>query len=147
MPPPTSCVCKSHYIEAKRYITDTSYIPKWKRAKRATDSKKCSYPDCSDAGKLIVPSFEAHDVIKSYIKVPNTSDDLLLCNRHYQMAYKEFSVTTPSPCAACNAVPKQGVLYNRHCPNPTVINEHMNSTFGTNISLNNSDNICYMNSI
>ena len=143
VPPPTSCVCKSHYIEAKRYVTNTSYIPKWKGAKRATDGKKCSYPDCGDTGKLVVPLFEAHDIIKNYINTPNMSDDLLLCNRHYQMAYKEFSVLTPSPCAACNAVPKRDILYNRHCPNPTVINEHMNSTFGTSISLNKSDNICY----
>lgn len=27
----SSCICKAHYVEAKRYCTQNGYVPKWKK--------------------------------------------------------------------------------------------------------------------
>ena len=76
------------------------------------------------------------------MNVQDTSEDILLCASHYQVLYRKLTMPIPLPCAACGATPKHGI-YNRHCPNSTIINEHMNATLGINYTLDTTDVICY----
>ena len=153
--PGDGCVCKSHCIDAKRHADDDKHCPKWKR----TGYKKCTVPTCNTtapAAKLIKPLFASPGDIKHALHIrAETDEDIILCASHYHMLYKQFSSTsinTPSsvftqqprlPCVACGSTPKRGHFYNRHCPNPHVITEHLNNTVGTKLTLDETDTICY----
>ena len=134
------CVCKSHYIEAMRHHGNIDYVPKWKGVTVTKDIHTCSYPGCH-ATKVIKPLFEQEEAIMQYINAQGTSE-LLLCNMHYQSAYKHFN-NTCTPCAGCGALPKRRASYTRHCPNPDVINEHMQLHMDYALNLTASDTICF----
>ena len=67
----------------------------------------------------------------------------MLCNAHYQEVYKHFKVSS-TPCAGCGNCPRRGTAYTRHCPNPLVINDHMQNQLGIECHITPSDRICYV---
>ena len=120
--PPSSCICKAHYIEAKRHCSHEEYIPKWKRIGQRVESELvCNYPKCSvtaNDGRLIEPSFQSPAVIKLALNIGSTVDHLVLCSKHYAEAQRKLA---PS-CASCGMKPKRGTQFTRHCPDPETIN-------------------------
>ena len=150
--PGDGCVCKSHCIDAKRHAHDDKHCPKWKRA----GYKKCTVPTCNatePASKLIKPLFASPDDIRNALDIRAEIDvDIVLCGPHYHMVYKQFSSVVPSslptqnqrlPCAACGIAPKRGHSFNRHCPNPRIISEHLKDTVDITLALDETDTICY----
>ena len=139
--PREGCVCKCHYVDAKRHICDDWYTPKWKSTydDNSDSAAVCSFPDYTVKNKLIRPSL---DNIKHAISTNN--DDVLLCTAHYHSLYKQHASLPPRlPCAACGAMPKRGYSFNRHCPNPGTVSEHLQATAGITLCLDDTDNICY----
>ena len=46
-------------------------------------------------------------------------------------------------CTTCFAKPKQSEKFNRHCPNPTVVEKYLCATQGFSGSILDDDIICY----
>ena len=120
---PSSTICRKDQIEANRYHSVPGYIPKWKRVLQQSNttnvSNKCTYKNCnvtSNDDRLKRPSFESPEVICNKLGISvvhyNTT---VLCSKHHALIHRELTVK--AHCTSCSAKPKQGTVFNRHCPN------------------------------
>ena len=64
----------------------------------------------------------------------------MLCNANCQEVYRHSS----TPCAGCGNCPGKETAYTRHCPNPFVINDHMQNQLGIECHITPGDRICYI---
>ena len=141
VPRDTDCICKSHYLEAKRNWSNESYLPKWKE-REIHSNKFCSYPKCTmPHDKVMTPAFTNEQTIKGILRL-TTDEPIILCKAHYQSLYREVRKQIATPCASCGAKPVRGTMFTRHSPNPKVIQEHMCLTLGVDIPITSSDTIC-----
>ena len=144
----SSCICKAHYVEAKRYCTQNGYVPKWKKGTepvgRVEKSLVCSHPHCSTTSaeaRLIVPHFDSPENIKLALGIMEDNLlELVLCPRHYTEVHKQLMY--PQPCASCGLKPKKGTRFVRYCPDTTAINQILFENTGSTQRLQNSDQIC-----
>lgn len=145
----SSCICKAHHTEAKRYCSQNGYIPKWKKRTKSPGSIErvlvCTYPQCSKNNndtRLIVPSFESQDNIKSALSITEDSSlELVLCPKHYTEVHKQL-MYPPPPCASCGLKPKKGTRFIRYCPDTITINQILFENTGSSQRLQNTDKIC-----
>ena len=99
-------------------------------------------PQCSDSHKLITPSFEALENLKTALPLKvNPDQPMVLCSSYYHKLYRQFKVP---PCAGCGATPKRGTCFNRHSPDPITISQVLSDNAGFNdVNLSESDHICF----
>lgn len=143
VPKDSDCICKSHLIEAKRYILKDNYIPKWRNEPPSTcmTQKRCSHPDCSTPHeKVTTVSFANEAQIQDILGI--TTEKNLFCKYHYQVVYRTFRKKSSAPCAACGATPLWDTQFTRHCPDYRIIIEHMRTAIGTEMVLAPLDVIC-----
>ena len=142
--PPRSCICKAHYIEAKRHCSHTGYIPKWKKQTQPVKNVLvCAHPQCFTANtdeRLIVPSFDSLDNIKRALNIEDSSEHLVLCPRHYTQLHRELSCA--QCCASCGMKPKRGTYFTRHCRDIQTINLLLFENTGCDQRLTETDQIC-----
>ena len=82
VPRDTDCICKSHYLEAKCYWSNESYLPKWKE-REIHSNKFCSYPKCiTPHDKVMTPAFTNEQTIKGILRL-TTDEPIILCKAHY----------------------------------------------------------------
>ena len=134
-------------MDIRRNLSDENYVSKWS-ARRVNECSsdsvvtKCSFRNCNEQHNLKKTKFKKESIIKHYIN-DSTDEQLMLCNAHYQEVYKHFKVSS-TPCAGCGNCPRRGTAYTRHCPNPLVINDHMQNQLGIECHITPSDRICYV---
>ena len=144
--PIDSDICKKDHLEAVRYHSSPSFIPKWKRALYETETiRKCAYQYCivtSDNENLIRPSFESPSVICSHLHVNTTDfDSLYLCHKHYTI---HRALNPLIPCASCVARPKAGQSFNRHSLDALLVNTHFHNVFqNVTEDIQMNDVLCY----
>ena len=88
--PSDSTMCKAHYVEAERKASDT---PKWAKqgTAQALDENQitCVYSQCSDSHKLITPSFEALENLKTALPLKvNPDQPMVLCPSYYHKLHR-----------------------------------------------------------
>jgi len=117
--PKESFICKKHFIEAKRYNTNTEYTPKWKIIDTTTAqilSKKCINPDCANrfSDKLITPAFASVADLEKLLGVESSENTpLLLCPNCYTKLHRLY---TTQNCSSCGTMLKPGIKLCRHSP-------------------------------
>ena len=133
----SACICAAHQREARREHSP-GFMPKWKKPAGPSLAEHpthcCAYPSCTTNSRLIAPSFASPQQLCVVLQVPSRPE-LLLCSKHYMELYRQFH--SPLQCASCGVEPKSGITFTRHCPDPTIINEAMN----TNIT--EEDRVCF----
>ena len=114
-------ICKRHQVEAKRHYNDDSHVPKWKERVTTSIPVTCMYHGCtltSATSKITCASFASYEKLMSAGEIASEEEEIYLCKIHYNDVYRKLK---PINCASCNAHPKQGKLFTRHCPHPTTI--------------------------
>ena len=140
IPPARAYICKKHHLEAKRHKSSTEHIPKWGENTQPTPHQNymCTYPECTVTTNLIHTTLDNSEA--TIVVMPSTDSPNMLCRQHYMKLYRHHPSAV---CASCGATPKQGSSFTRHCPEPSVVSQHLTETTGSNITIDTSDCICY----
>ena len=143
--PKESFICKKHFIEAKRYNTNTEYTPKWKIIDTTTAqilSKKCINPDCANrfSDKLITPAFASVADLEKLLGVESSENtSLLLCPNCYTKLHRLY---TTQNCSSCGTMPKPGSKLYRHSPDSILVSKYIKDTTGNDLKITPDDLIC-----
>jgi len=140
----SACIYRADHLEAKRYHSDPSYLPKWKKLEQEEGGEStgthCIYPNCLVNSKLIVPAFEPIEKLETILSVKsNHENSFVLCQQHYQELYRK--VHASNPCACCGTKPKFGQPFSRHSPDAETVFMHLSKT-GLDVEMKPEDYIC-----
>ena len=110
----------------------------------SVDVQKCNVTGCSNQAEIKSTASINLDDTPSGIAfdTPDLSTNLRLCTQHYYRLY-QHQHQKPIQCTTCNELPKPSEQFNRHCPNPTVIEKYLRETEGFSGSICENDIICY----
>lgn len=72
--------------------------------------------------------------------VDENSTHIPLCQTHYLDVYSK--VHLPNPCESCEAKPRKGEQFTRHCPAPDVINGYLNAISNESRNLTSNSTFC-----
>ena len=138
-PPSNSFICRKHLLEAKRHHNDsTPYNPKWKGT-QSMSKRQCISAHQDE--KTIKPSFAPIQWLEAALHIECTEPKLLaLCLHCYNELYRQFN--SPSPCASCGGIPKQGTVLCRHSPDAIAVTKHLQRTTGSTITIQATDYLC-----
>ena len=95
-------------------------------------------PEWQDRAVFCRNTTQIEDILKE--KLSFTHQTTPLCQAHYNKIHSYLHA--PVECDSCNARPKKGEQYSRHCPNPDRINTYINNISNEPLALNDSSRIC-----
>ena len=105
------------------------FEPRW-RTKQKCQSK-CSIQNCENLASKKT-SLASGEEIERFIGQPVVSftveeavSTVSLCQLHYNHLYRQLNFSVP--CDSCGEKPKKGEKFNRHCPEPELINTYLAS--------------------
>ena len=91
--------------------------------------------------KTIKPSFAPMKWLEAALNLICTEEEtLVLCLRCYNELYRQFN--SPTPCASCGGIPKQGSILCRHSPDAIAVSNHLQRSTGSNINIQPTDYLC-----
>ena len=70
----------------------------------------------------------------------NEEEMFVLCLCCYNELYRQFN--SPTPCASCGGIPKQGSILSRHSPDAIAVSNHLQRSTGSNINIQPTDYLC-----
>ena len=62
---------------------------------------------------------------------------------HTTIEYIKYQHHNIAKCATCNEKPKSSEQFNRHCPNPTIIEKYLRANKGFSDTIDEDDVVCY----
>ena len=123
------CVCYACSKQLKRNLGNPMFEPRW-RTKQKCQSK-CSIQNCENLASKKT-SLASGEEIERFIGQPVVSftveeavSTVSLCQLHYNHLYRQLNFSVP--CDSCGEKPKKGEKFNRHCPEPELINTYLAS--------------------
>lgn len=143
-----ACVCQPCMKQIKKNskTADENFRPRW-LPKLFPTRTPCCIKNCGgvafSATNLMTPDEleqELEVTVVAFV-VDECETQLSLCRRHYNEMYRKFKVTA-KPCDSCDAKPRKGEHFTRHCPDPQTINSHFQTITGDQKSLSHESNIC-----
>lgn len=124
------CICYACNMQIQRNILNPIFTPRWKKKTSKTRSR-CGI-ECCEATAIKCMHLASKEEVEQTLdqritvfSVETTTISIPLCQTHYNRLYTQL--TTAAPCESCGEKPRKGEHFNRHCPNPDLINKHLNS--------------------
>ena len=136
---PAACICHACYKQAGRNVGNSNYHPRWRP--NLKQREHCGVDQCPNnvyRQTSITSATQIEDILKE--KLSFTHQTTPLCQAHYNKIHSYLHA--PVECDSCNARPKKGEQYSRHCPNPDRINTYINNISNEPLALNDSSRIC-----
>ena len=136
---PAACICHACYKQAGRNVGNSNYHPRWRP--NLKQREHCGVDQCPNnvyRQTSIMSATQIEDILKE--KLSFTHQTTPLCQAHYNKIHSYLHA--PVECDSCNARPKKGEQYSRHCPNPDRINTYINNISNEPLALNDSSRIC-----
>ena len=132
--------------QIKRNIGNENYRPRWVIERKDT-LFRCGISGCKQTAKkrteLPLNSVEEifHRHVSSY-EVTNEENmvSVWLCTQHYNAMY--IHTHPPSPCSACDCMPRKGERFNRHCPSVDMVNTYLRLVCNVPCHLTEESTIC-----
>ena len=144
------CICRACHHDLDQNSGKHGYIPRSIKLRNnkapsiSVDVQKCNVTGCSNQADIKSTASINLDDTPSGIAfdTSNLSTNLCLCTQYYYRLYKHQH-QKPIQCTTCNELPKPSEQFNRHCPNPTVIEKYLRVTEGFSGSICENDIIYY----
>jgi hypothetical protein len=111
----------------------------------SNNPKRCSHPDCTTPDdKATEISFANEQQINEIfgVTILNSDNHVLFCRSHYQLVYRIIRKQSSTPCETCGARPLCDTKFTRHCPDSSIINDHMVTAMGLEMNITPLDVIC-----
>ena len=140
-----ACICLPCAKQVKRNVNKPNFHPRWlpKEPKR---EKLCSIEKCAKTvyrnTNLATPE-EINELLQERVvafTAEPTGASVGLCQDHYLRLYSKLYQF--APCESCNARPKKGEQFYRHCPSPNEVNAYLNLITSEHCALTSDSCIC-----
>ena len=122
-----ACLCLPCVKQIQRNH-DRNFTPRW-LLKPSLPPKSCSVETCksivhAQTSLVTVDELETRlrEKVTSFTIQADQSASIGLCKEHYMQMYQSLH---SSPCDSCQAKPRKGQTFNRHCSSPEVVNEYV----------------------
>ena len=141
-----ACICYPCAKQMKRNINNPNYEPRW-RSKPSTQQPQCSIKDCKNTlcKRTKLASVEDIEHILQQPVVSFTVEESVttvgLCRDHYNLLYTQLHVS--ATCESCDAKPKKGECFTRHCPAPDSVNTYLSLLSSDPSHLTDESLICH----
>ena len=135
------CICRACHHDFKK----PNYIPRFMKFsnERSIAQEKCTVTGCSNQADFkSADSINFEDIPGGMeLGLPNNPTTPSLCANHYYKVYKHQHKKQMN-CTTCSAKPKPLEKFNRHCPNPTVVEKYLHATQGFSEKILDDDLVC-----
>lgn len=121
----------------------SSHTPRWEKRRQ---EKKCHVKECDNkfftqtkaTDKITITTiFSELDLQTEGEEIPFPTP---LCSQHYYTFYQKLQPQQTN-CPSCSISLKN--TSSRPCPNPKVIEEHLQNVAGFDVTINSTDRVCY----
>ena len=141
-----SCICRNCRESLRSGLNSpTEFNPRWHKS---SSSKDCQLEGCTEkASRLtrLANHADIEKVLKLSIKVVHGSSDNTvthLCDGHYRALHKELNPQSyQNKCVTCGLAIR-GTTHIRHCPNPDLVQKHLQVHTGFEGTISVTDKIC-----
>ena len=124
-----ACICLPCPKQVKQNVNKPNFHPRW-LPKEQKPEKLCSIEKCAKTvhrrTNLATPE-EINKLLQERVvafTAEPTGTSVGLCQDHYLRLYSKLYQF--APCESCNARPKKGEQFYRHCPSPNEVNAYLN---------------------
>ena len=135
------CICRACHHDVDQNSGKPGYVPRYikfsnKGSTVVASVQKCNVKGCSNQADIkSTDCLNFEDTLPDIVfTLPENTALPHLCSPHY------YQHQNPVNCKTCNAKPKP---FNRHCPNPTVVEKYLRATQGYSGSIHDNDVVCY----
>ena len=137
--------CYACHKQIQRNINNDSFKPRWRKLE-SKESKRCGIADCKAIASKVTQMATTEEIEYTLEqKVVSFTIDGMgvhvpLCQTHYNNLYTQ--INTVSTCASCGGRSKRGDRFNRHCPNPGIVNSVLTTVTNETSGLTKESIIC-----
>ena len=143
------CICRACHHDLDQNSGKPGYVPRSiKLAKRDTtlqaNVQRCNVINCTNQVDIKETHCINFEDTPPDIVLTVCADSVMprLCASHYHRIYK-YQHHNIAKCATCNEKPKSSEQFNRHCPNPTIIEKYLRANKGFSDTIDEDDVVCY----
>ena len=141
-----NCICYRCCLYVARTKDSDSFRPSWRKG---SEQRNCCVQGCKKPWRSNTTTTELETleeilqekVISMHVDGAITS--IGLCKDHYNKMYSKVHAYEPDICASCNTRSRRGEKFNRHCPEPDVINNYINCISSEQLQLTADSILCY----
>ena len=141
-----NCICYRCCLYVARTKDRDSFRPRWRKGSEQRNCcvQGCKKPWRSNTTTTDLETLEEilqEKVISMHVDGAITS--IGLCKDHYNKMYSKVHAHEPDICTFCNTRSRRGEKFNRHCPEPELINNYINCISSEQLQLTADSILCY----